>query len=654
MNNEPDEARESPSRFANGRSPGRSRSRSRATEQSNGNGFAPSSSQKGAPQFGVADLLPFVTALGRRWKWLLFGGVVMAMAGLFCGLSLWKNNYTASAQLLRHASAHVMAVLGEREPEPNTYASLLRAPELLQRVSVQASPSLPAESLAKSLSITPERNSDVLLVTVSSADPQSAVDLANLYSREAVKFTQELQTNAAARVRLFLTQQLAPLEVEITALNQTPAPSPRPSRPPAVRRAVVAPSPFLEKLQAARLDLVDLLARYTDRHPLVREQQAKIAAIERELQHTPAGPAMSAEVLDGAGESAGPLTQERDPAFMQTKLQSLENARLTLLAQKQAAVSLEMHPPGTCQLLAPATLQQVIPHQRTAMVAVLTGFSGLLGLLFAGVLILLGEAMDPRLKTVADVQRVTGLPVVATADDFDCMTEAEQKNWAFRTWTSLQCLLSPSPNQGFVCGITSSENGEGRSTWIRLMAEAASQRGFRVLTIMARPPEPNDHSRIEAGAIANGKSDSEAVAPANGHGAMVATHVLNTPDEVTQKLIGPNSEPVVEIPLPGWVWNLERRKQWHAALRHWSQIDNIALLVELPPASLPETVLLAENLPNLIWLADGEKATASKTCEQLETLRHARCHLAGAVLNRGQASFLKNRLARWVNCTAPI
>jgi protein involved in polysaccharide export with SLBB domain len=140
----------------------------------------------------------------------------------------------------------------------------------------------------------------------------------------------------------------------------------------------------------------------------------------------------------------------------------------------------------------------------------------------------------------------------------------------------------------------------------------------------------------------------ESAQTTNGNGALVANNILNTPDEVTQKLIGPNPEPVVQIPLPGWVWDLTRRKQWHAALRHWSKIDNIALLVELPPASLPETVLLAENLPNLIWLADGEKATAAKTREQLETLRNARCNLAGAVLNHAQVSFLKDRFARWV------
>jgi protein involved in polysaccharide export with SLBB domain len=100
------------------------------------------------------------------------------------------------------------------------------------------------------------------------------------------------------------------------------------------------------------------------------------------------------------------------------------------------------------------------------------------------------------------------------------------------------------------------------------------------------------------------------------------------------------------------VWNLERRKQWQAALHHWSQIENVVILVELPPARQPEAVLLAYNLPNVIWLAASGKADASETREQLETLRHARCRLVGAILNRATASLFQRRFSRWINYAA--
>src|SRR5205085_9382572 len=111
---------------------------------------------------------------------------------------------------------------------------------------------------------------------------------------------------------------------------------------------------------------------------------------------------------------------------------------------------------------------------------------------------------------------------------------------------------------------------------------------------------------------------------------------------------GPSSQPVVHIPLPGWVWNLERRKEWRDALNHWRRIDNLVILVELPPACVAEAVLLGSNLPNVIWLADCGRADAAETRAQLETLRHARCNLVGAVLNRDSAPSVKKRFPRWL------
>jgi len=604
------------------------------------------------PQFGPADLLPFAQAFARRWPWLVLGAAALGWAGGWCGVQRWKETYTASTALLRQSSTHVQDVLGDHDLDPNTYASLLRAPELVERVAAQALPPVDAEWLAARLDIVCDRNSDVLQIAISTTNREAAVDLANRYSREAVKFTQELQTNTAARARLFVTRQLAPLEAELTALHrenlaQAPVAGHAAKRGAAPRAAAPAMSPLLlDRLQAARQEAAEMLARYTEKHPLVQQQEAKIAVLQQELLQSSALSTASTNTNDQADAAAAPAPAmpSRESLLTDAKLQMVENARLTLLEQQEAARALELDPPGTCQILAPATLQTVIAHKRTAKIAVLAGFGGLLGFLLVGAVIVWGEAVDPRLKTVADVERVTRLPVVASAMDLAGMSPAERRDWAFRAWTNLQGLLSCSPNHGFVCGFTSSDHGEGRSTWVRLLADAASQRGFRVLTIVA---VPGTHNLRKLAENQPAESREQRTTPGEAHTDLVMSNVLNTPDAVTQKLIGPNPEPIVQIPLPGWVWDLERRRQWHAALRHWSQIDNIALLIELAPASMPETVLLAENLPNLIWLADAKKATAAKTCDQLQTLRHARCHLAGAVLNRADPPFLRNRLARW-------
>jgi hypothetical protein len=162
------------------------------------------------------------------------------------------------------------------------------------------------------------------------------------------------------------------------------------------------------------------------------------------------------------------------------------------------------------------------------------------------------------------------------------------------------------------------------------------------VTIGTRPtaasPEAPDKAPEDA---AEKKSDTTQLAQ--------LTNFLEAPHRVNQTLAGPNPPPRVHIPMPGWVWSLERRKQWQSALNQWRRIDNIVIFVELPPASVPEAVLLAENLPNLIWLAEGRRATAVETRKQLQTLRQARCNLVGAVLNRESAVPLQNRFPRWLS-----
>jgi protein involved in polysaccharide export with SLBB domain len=74
--------------------------------------------------------------------------------------------------------------------------------------------------------------------------------------------------------------------------------------------------------------------------------------------------------------------------------------------------------------------------------------------------------------------------------------------------------------------------------------------------------------------------------------------------------------------------------------------------VELPPASVAETVLLAENVPNLVWLVDSNRSDAAETHSDLETLRDARCNLVGAVLNRERAAPVRGRFGRWLGSSA--
>ena len=229
------------------------------------------------------------------------------------------------------------------------------------------------------------------------------------------------------------------------------------------------------------------------------------------------------------------------------------------------------------------------------------------------------------------------------------MQPAERDLWAFRAWTALKVRLSATPDRGMICGITSAHGGDGRSTWIDLLAGAASNCGFRTLTITIRPtPE----SMVEHPRRATpGPAKLPSAAPDS---AALTAGVLSHPGRIVEQLSLANGRTRADISLPEWAWSLERRRQWQSALEAWSSIDRSVILIELPPASAPETVLLAENIPNLLWLADSGRSDAAETRGDLETLLNARINIVGAALNRERAVPVRSRFSRWIGSGAAM
>jgi protein involved in polysaccharide export with SLBB domain/capsular polysaccharide biosynthesis protein len=607
------------------------------------------------------DTWAVLDVLAERWRRLLPGSLVCAGLFFLLGCYVIKPKFTATAQMLRFETTSDYF-----KPAPvsaGTFADLIRSPDLLRRVGAQAVPQIAPETLVNNLKIDAERASDVVEVQLAGRTPQQAVDLLNLYTREAVQFTKDMQAkDAGLLAHDYLNQQVAQMDKDITILH-------RQFRGLRGSSAVTSKltegggdvnsldqnlatslsSSILidkqtERLQAALVELNDLTLKYTDIHPFVQAKRDQIKAIEEQI-------AESSRNTSAAASGPAPTVIRPDGTIsnpeldiIRTKLLTLEESRVQLANRQREAVMFATNPPGIVREFAPATLKTVQSNMRRLKLACATVFGGLLGFIGSIALIMLVEFADNRLKTAADVTRVTKLPILTSLGALDQMAVASRAQWAFRAWTMLQGRLSPSANHGLICGITSSVQGEGRSTWIKLLGEAASLTGFRVLTI-ATLPSPTNLELCDENPIPN---------PAPHASHALTTNVLTSPTLVTEQLIGPDSPPVVHIPLPGWVWNLERRKQWREALAHWLTIDNLVILVELPPASVAESVLLGSNLPNLIWLADSGAADAAETRAQLETLRHARCNVVGAVLNREPATSIKKRFPRWLGCLAVL
>jgi protein involved in polysaccharide export with SLBB domain/uncharacterized protein involved in exopolysaccharide biosynthesis len=450
-------------------------------------------------------------------------------------------------------------------------------------------------------------------------------------------------------------------------------------------------TPKDDKLRAAKDKLAMAKLRYTDLHPEIIAAKNEIAMLEKtagndktvdNIEMTPAtfGGTLYLQRLDYASQAEALSNRvarletlynqaqdklkglsEKSAEFgqLKAKVTSADTTRQMLQTRARDTKMFIDGAMGYYRVYGQASAKDIDWKRRAMKIAAVTGFAAASGLVIGMLLACFIEVSDTRLKTVADIERVTKLPVLATLGDLKKMSPDDQIGWAFRTLTILRGKLCKSPDDALVCGIISSRNGEGRSTWVNQLVSAASQRGLRVLTVDTRPTAdgPKTEPRPPSYATASAKGDATEEEGAPRRGPIVtpppsmskedqaASDLLSQPMAVAERLKDPES--IVHIPIPGWVWSLQRRQQWQEALQQWKEIDNTVILIELPPANHPEAILLAEKIPQLIWLVGSGMADVQETREQLETLRHAHCNIVGAVLNQAPPPPMNARIARW-------
>ena len=603
--------------------------------------------------FGAWAVLDIVA---RRWRWIAAWTVIIAALGAVLASIVWSRSFTSTAQLIRYEPSSVEDAYHPRALAAPSLVVMLQAPGLLEEVGSHLSPPLSAKELSEHLEVTLDRNNDVVTVAASGNTAAAAMDTVNRYCAAAIAYTQTLQREEAVDVGDNLNRQLAQVEVEIAATRRAiPAASEAnvASLVSSSDAAAESTDGLTQRIEAAREQLDDLLVRYTDAHPLVREQRARLAALnadQRQTSSPPAGTAPPRSRMAPApalsAQSYGRVTPEE--VAMSERVRALETNRALLIERQRAIQPFRDNPPGYFRVLLSAAVNPTRLQRYRLQIAFFACLGAVLGLFGSAAQVLLGEFLDNRIKTRTDVRRVTGLPLLSTLGDLRLMSPADQEQWAFRAWTSLQGRLNTLNGDGMICGVTSASAGDGRSTWIGLLARAAHSCGFRVLTIVAQPAQ-------EAPALPAGSGTRELPSASTEDSRRRAAMMegdLSAPGHVVTRLTSEECPPVVSIPLPGWIWNLERRKEWRSALEAWGAVHHVVILVDLPPALVAESVLLAKTLPNLAWLVNGDRTSAAETLTDLETLRHARCNLVGAVFNRERATPLSGRFGRWLGSGA--
>ncbi len=577
------------------------------------------------PSSAPFDTWTVLDLLILHWRRIVAWTLVAAVAGALVARAVWSRSFSSTAQLIHYEASSIDDSYHPRALGAQSLVVMLQSPALFEEVGSHMKPAVSAKELSDVLELTLDRNNDVVTVTATGRSREEAVDIVNRFCAAAIAYTQTMQRQEANEAGDNVNRQLGQVESEIESTYKViPAASET-----AVASVAAAPEQaagpggdLSERIQHAKEELNDLLMRYTDAHPLVIEQRLRLASLQAEETQAPA------QAAGGAGVAAPSLRQAPVSVYtenritpeevaMGERLRTLEANRELLVERARAIQPFRDSPPGYFRVLQSAASNptQVLKYRlESILFACLGAFLGFVG---AAGQVVLGEFLCNRISTRSDVRRVTGLPLLAAAGNLKLISAAAQGQWALRAWTAVQASLGGA-GRGAVCGFTCANGGDGRTTWINLLSRGAGSRGFRVIAVTPQP--------------------AKEAAP------------LSSPGQAIERLRADDGA-VVGVALPAGGLNAQLRGQLRSALEAWKAVDNLVVLVELPPASAADCVLLAGDIPNLVWVANSG-TDATQTIEGIESLRDAGCNLVGAVLNRESPRPLGGRFSRWIGSRA--
>lgn len=644
----------------------------------------PASAESEVPAIKLPfDPLRVVDALVRRWWLMLLTGLICAAVMLAVGWLRFETLYTARSQIIKQqqASAFRQTDSGESFKPSDltipTLMSLMYSGATVASTSMLLDHRFEESAVRSGLIVTAERNTDIVNISMTSnVSAEAVLEILKAYTETVLQLSRDLQRGDASAMKSFLQKQIERTDADLLKVNEELLAYGRQShlldaekqmdawlaelgsftlkyetlkldhdtldvRIQGIERELGKVDTNAARLDTAKKELADLRVRYTDEHPAVIESMEKLSSLEQQMKSSglridaPPKPGESnvAESLyldlvrlrsekQVMGEQLAKLLAVREEinqrlaqlprqameyAHIKSRKQTLETSRALLAGRQREAALYEENAQGYFRLFSMARGQDVSavkPTQKLAMVGA-GGFGGGVALVAAlGVILTL---LDGSIRSSGDLKRATGLPVLEALPLKQASSAENAAAWAFRTWTRLQPMLQNSSSDGaLICGVMHAAEDDSASRLIALLADAVIRRGQACITITQRLTED---ALTLTGAVEQPERPGR-----------IAHEVTDRPYR-----IGLDDE---------WQWTLAQRQQWQAAMAHWCTLPGVVILIELPPVEQPESLLIAEQLPNLVWAASSGTCLVQKVQDALRMYRDAGCRLVAALLDR--------------------
>ena len=641
------------------------------------------------------DPLRLVAALLRRWPYMVIVAALLMPAGIGIGLALFKTSYTAEIQLIRRATESGFranqfgSAFKPGELKVETLVPLMYSVNLLSKIGAQANPPMTAKSLAGALEIVPERRTELIRVALSTkTSAEETARLVNLYAHEVVKLTKEMQKQEAEEASAFLqtevvdmSRQLDLVSKEVLQFSQEETfidgdkeieaylrdmgnlemnlqeariqHNSTTLKIQSLRDALRKHNPVATELKTAQEKLSSLLVQYTEKNPLVIEQQDHINKLTEKLaaydspdtddsaftggqisdaiyldlvkQRSDAESllnriskleTMRDNILEKLNKIPG---QKLQYARLQARKATLEEMRDIVVARQTEAQVYQENALGYYRLFAETTPESALVSGRGKKVVIAGIGLGGLGFGLAFVLILLLELLDRRILTGNDLQRVSGSPNLGTLAELEQVPSEELEQWAMKHGNKILDALKVKQLEQQEIGFLAAEEQMGKSTFANALGNSIAKRGRKVIlitdTALSETPFTLD--------LSTALSQPEKVLAAFQQSPADTSNLVTIqwPDDF--KIDGAT------------------RTQFQAAKNQWKSLESSTLLVEIPCQYDTDGILFVETLDKLIWVSKAGLKITPRLAEIMSLIQHSECSLSGCLLNYRKPIFDK-------------
>ncbi|RGP41503.1 Succinoglycan biosynthesis transport protein ExoP [Altererythrobacter insulae] len=414
---------------------------------------------------------------------------------------------------------------------------------------------------------------------------------------------------------------------------------------PPMQISEVQQSIVIQELQAERSRtasaLADLRERYDDNFPQVAELAARLNEIESQITLTgndiKAGlqneyriAVQQERALERELSSVSAATLNEQDRRVQYELLDREAGALrlqlaALLQRYNDIAAAENVQPGSITLLDGAIVPNypVSPSLfRNLLIALIIGAGA------AGVMAILREVLDDRLRSLEDVEEKFGVPLLGHTPFVNANDIEEEANKPFgaliESYSSIVSTLDyMMPFNGQALQFTSSQSSEGKTTTARVVAERYAQLGRKTLLIDAdlRRPSISKHYGFE-------RTEKGLVEAVLGHcslqDALLPLERENL-DVLPMGKVPPN---------PVELLSSEAFAQFVANLRDgYSRI----IFDASPVMGIADAPLLSRHVDGTVFIVEANRVHFGQAKASLRRLRSVGARLSGVILTKYRA-----------------